>query len=83
MFEAVLFYKNKFNQENPDMTDEEAEGKAVEEAEKIFDTVPVACNGHQRLGDINDVFQRALVALGQPSQQGRKSKQKEPLPKKP
>jgi hypothetical protein len=60
-FDTVLFCKNKFNQENPDMADEEAEEMAVEEAEKIFDTLPVAHNGHQRLGDINDVFQRALV----------------------
>jgi hypothetical protein len=74
MFDTVLFYKNKFNQENPDMKDEAAEEKAVEEAEKIFNTVPVACNGRQRLGDVNDVFRRALVALGQPSQRDRPRK---------
>jgi hypothetical protein len=74
MFDTVLFYKNKFKEENPEMTDEAVEEKAVEEAEKIFDTVPVAHNGHQRLGDINDVFRRALQSLGQPSRRGRPRK---------
>jgi hypothetical protein len=45
MFDTVLFYRNKFKQENPDMTDELAEEKAVEEVEKIFNTVPVARYG--------------------------------------
>jgi hypothetical protein len=74
MFDTVLFYKNKFKEENPEMTDEAVEEKAVEEAEKIFDTVPVACSGHRRLGDINDVFRRALQSLGQPSRRGRPRK---------
>jgi hypothetical protein len=74
MFDTVLFYRNKLKQENPDMSDEAAEERAVEEAQKIFDTVPVARNGRPRLGDINDVFRRALEALGQPSQRGRPRK---------
>jgi hypothetical protein len=74
MYDTVNFLKRKFKDEDSGLTFEAAEKMAVDEAEKIFDTVPVAPDGRKKIDDINKVFRDALEALGQPSQRGRPRK---------
>jgi hypothetical protein len=74
MYDTVLFYKQKFKEEDPGLTDATVEEKALEEADKIFCTVPAGHDGRRKIGDINDAFRQALKSLGQNIGRGRPRK---------
>jgi hypothetical protein len=74
MYDTVLFYKQKFKEEDPGLTDATVEEKALEEADKIFCTVPAGRDGRRKIGDINDAFRKALKSLGQDIGRGRPRK---------
>jgi hypothetical protein len=74
MYDTVLFYKHKFKEEDPGLTDAAAEEKALEEADKIFCSVPAGRDGRRKIRDINEAFRKALKSLGQDIGRGRPRK---------